>query len=230
MPLTRRSSFAPHRPPIPKQVCFLLLDVYLLQRQPEKAAEVLAYLERSFSALTRVEASTSAASAFSSKENGLSEMSDAASPDGKGGAAVPGEWPKKSARRPPTEISPEEVRAALTLYKAKLSLMSRSSHRSKREIKSALNACSQNTAGLFLKSNLEYLRQHFRKAIKLLNNSCQRSERDENLPALYFNNMGCIHHCMRRHNAAAFYFQRALLENDALYRKVSPRSPLNLLL
>ena len=128
---------------------------------------------------------------------------------------------EKSARRPPTEITPEEVRGALNLYKAKLSLMSRSSKSSKREIKTALNACAQNTTGLFLKSNLEYLRQNFRKAIKLLNNSCQKNERDPNVPALYFNNMGCIHHCMRRHTAAAFYFTRALMENDALYEKAS---------
>ena len=73
------------------------------------------------------------------------------------------------------------------------------------------------TTGLFLKSNLEYLRQNYRKAIKLLNNSCQRSDRDPNVSALYFNNMGCIHHLMRRHTAACFYFTRALQENDALY-------------
>eukprot|EP00966_Prymnesium_polylepis_P089400 2069972-Prymnesium_polylepis.1 len=150
--------------------------------------------------------------------------------------------------------------------------MARSSKSSKREIKTALNACAQNTTvraaaaaparsagrdsacsavcamdtrgnalrragalapahgacvarrynapqGLFLKANLEYLRQNFRKAIKLLNNSCQKDERDANVAALYFNNMGCIHHCMRRHNAAAFYFTRALKENDVLYEK-----------
>ena len=52
------------------------------------------------------------------------------------------------------EITPEEVRSTLNLYKAKLSLMSRSSKSSKREIKTALNACAQNTTGLFLKSAL----------------------------------------------------------------------------
>mmetsp|Transcript_15395 Transcript_15395/g.38157 ORF Transcript_15395/g.38157 Transcript_15395/m.38157 type:complete len:701 (+) Transcript_15395:80-2182(+) len=190
------------------RVCFLLLDVYLLQKQAEKATEVLAYLERSFLALTKVEGS---------KENG-----DIVAPaDGLQGAAAgtaSSDWPnKKSARRPPTDITPEEVRGALNLYKAKLALMARMSKSSKREIKTTLNACAQNTTGLFLKSNLEYLRQNYRKAIKLLNNSCQRSDRDPNVSALYFNNMGCIHHLMRRHTAACFYFTRALQENDALY-------------
>lgn len=169
---------------------------------------MLAYLERSFLALTKVEGS---------KENG-----DIAAPaDGLQGAAAgtaSSDWPnKKSARRPPTDITPEEVRGALNLYKAKLALMARMSKSSKREIKTTLNACAQNTTGLFLKSNLEYLRQNYRKAIKLLNNSCQRSDRDPNVSALYFNNMGCIHHLMRRHTAACFYFTRALQENDALY-------------
>jgi len=185
------------------RVCFLLLDVYLLQKQAEKATEVLAYLERSFLALTKVE--------------GIKENGDiVAAADGLQG--ITSDWPnKKSARRPPTDITPEEVRGALNLYKAKLALMARMSKSSKREIKTTLNACAQNTTGLFLKSNLEYLRQNYRKAIKLLNNSCQRSDRDPNVSALYFNNMGCIHHLMRRHTAACFYFTRALQENDALY-------------
>ena len=37
------------------RVCFLLLDVHLLQKQADKAGEVLSYLERSFLTLTKVE-------------------------------------------------------------------------------------------------------------------------------------------------------------------------------
>ena len=192
------------------RVCFLLLDVHLLQKQADKAGEVLSYLERSFLTLTKVEG----------KENGSADA-PADGPQGAaagGGGSLASDWPnKKSARRPPTDITPDEVRSALSLYKAKLALMARMSKSSKREIKTTLNACTPNTTGLFLKSNLEYLRQNYRKAIKLLNNSCQKSDRDPNIAALYFNNMGCIHHLMRRHTAAAFYFTRALQENDALY-------------
>ena len=175
-------------------------------------SQVLAYLERSFLALTKVE--------------GIKENGDiVAAADGLQG--ITSDWPnKKSARRPPTDITPEEVRGALNLYKAKLALMARMSKSSKREIKTTLNACAQNTTGLFLKSNLEYLRQNYRKAIKLLNNSCQRSDRDPNVSALYFNNMGCIHHLMRRHTAACFYFTRALQENDALYSGAAEKETL----
>ena len=90
---------------------------------------MLAYLERSFLALTKVEGS---------KENG----DIVAAADGLQGAAAgtaSSDWPnKKSARRPPTDITPEEVRGALNLYKAKLALMARMSKSSKREIKDIL--------------------------------------------------------------------------------------------
>ena len=89
---------------------------------------MLAYLERSFLALTKVE--------------GIKENGDiVAAADGLQGAAAgtTSDWPnKKSARRPPTDIPPEEVRGALNLYKAKLALMARMSKSSKREIKDIL--------------------------------------------------------------------------------------------
>jgi len=195
------------------KLCFLLLDVYLLQRQAERAAEVLAQLEKSYAVLTKMDGD---------KQNGEADGAAVGATGATGGADGKGaageDWPnKRSSRRPPTDITPEEVRSALSLYKAKLALMARSSKSSKREIKTTLNACAQNTTGLFLKCNLEWQRQNYRKAIKLLNNSCQTTEREKNVSALYFNNMGCIHHCMRRHQAAAFYFTRALQENDTLY-------------
>jgi len=212
------------------KLCFLLLDVYLLQKQAERAAEVLTYVEKSFAALT-----TKGDGEVGRQPNGEAASGDVsigaatlAVPviDSPGGKMLPSlgradGWPnKRSSRRPPTDVTTEEVRGALALYKAKLALMARSSKSSKREIKTTLNACAQNTTGLFLKCNLEWQRQNYRKAIKLLNNSCQAgAEREKNVSALYFNNMGCIHHCMRRHQAAAFYFTRALQENDALYQQ-----------
>ena len=77
-----------------------VLDVLLLQRQPEKAQEVLAYLERSYTALTKVDGA---------KENGVGDAADAATgaADGKGAPLpVPGDWPKKPARRPPRSACP----------------------------------------------------------------------------------------------------------------------------
>ena len=145
------------------KVCFLLLDVYLLMRQAERAVEVLGYLDKSFASLTRADGNGVAA-----------DGAPAEAPK----SAASGDWPNKrsSSRRPPTAITADEVRAALALYKAKLALTSRASKSSKREIKTTLNACAGTTTGLFLKCNLEWQRQNYRKAIKLLNNSCQTTE------------------------------------------------------
>ena len=76
----------------------------------------------------------------------------------------------------------------------------------------------QNTPILYIKSNFEYLRGNYRKAIKLLNSAPQSlkttAETGENLAAMYYNNMGVIHFYMRKHNLGAFYFRKALQENE----------------
>ena len=41
------------------------------------------------------------------------------------------------------------------------------------------------------------------------------SETGENLTAMYYNNMGVVHFYMRKHNLGAFYFRKALQENEA---------------
>ncbi|CAM9384809.1 unnamed protein product, partial [Phaeothamnion confervicola] len=75
----------------------------------------------------------------------------------------------------------------------------------------------QNTAALYLKANFEHLRQNHRKAIKLLA-SCHGFQGTEEYygpgePAAvaYYNNMGCLHHRLRRHHTALAYFRKALL-------------------
>lgn len=135
-----------------QQVCFLLLDVQLLQKQTEKASEVLSYLERSYSTLIKADGT---------KENGTET---AAVPDASvgelKGPTIPKDWPnRRSVRRPPTDITPDDVRGALNLYKAKLSLMARSSKSSKREIKTtyaprlARPACVANACRLLHESS-----------------------------------------------------------------------------
>ena len=76
----------------------------------------------------------------------------------------------------------------------------------------------QNTPILYIKSNFDYLRGNYRKAIKLLNSAPQSlkttAETGENLAAMYYNNMGVIHFYMRKHNLGAFYFRKARQENE----------------
>ena len=44
------------------------------------------------------------------------------------------------------------------------------------------------------------------------------SQRDSNVCALYFNNLGCIHHSLRKHALASVYFEHALRENGDVRR------------
>ena len=36
----------------------------------------------------------------------------------------------------------------------------------------------------------------------------------EHLPALYYNNMGCVHHYIAKPNLSTFYLQKALVEEE----------------
>jgi len=83
----------------------------------------------------------------------------------------------------------------------------------KREIKNAITTIPQNATSIFYKSYLEYLRNNYKKAIKLLNVH-QNTNNDKLLPVLFYNNMGCIHYRMKKYNAALYYFTRALKESS----------------
>ncbi|KAG5179859.1 hypothetical protein JKP88DRAFT_346820 [Tribonema minus] len=74
----------------------------------------------------------------------------------------------------------------------------------------------QNLTALYLKANLEYLRDNYKKALKLLA-SCHGFQGSEEYagpgePAgpHYHNNMGCLHHKLGKHHAALHYFNKAL--------------------
>ncbi len=64
---------------------------------------------------------------------------------------------------------------------------------------------------LYLKANLEYLRQNYKKALKLLA-SCQRGEggREGGITAAYYNDMGCLHSKMGLHFLSLQYFQKSV--------------------
>lgn len=90
----------------------------------------------------------------------------------------------------------------------------------------------RNTTAIYLKANFEYLRQNYRKALKLLASSHGGNVGDPSdttaslniskqnpghtakpagpVGCMYYNNVGCVHHKMRRHHVALYYFQKAL--------------------
>uniref|UniRef100_A0A672H639 CCR4-NOT transcription complex subunit 10 n=1 Tax=Salarias fasciatus TaxID=181472 RepID=A0A672H639_SALFA len=146
-------------------VCFLLVDLYLVTFQPEKALHLLAVLDK--------------LSVQGSNKNGKGEVVLA-------------------------------VRAYIQM---------KSSKACKREIKSVMNTAGNSASSLFLKSNFEYLRGNYRKAVKLLNSSNMAEhagplKTGECVRCMFWNNLGCIHFAMGKHNLGIFYFKKALQEND----------------
>ncbi|OCT75907.1 hypothetical protein XELAEV_18031093mg [Xenopus laevis] len=147
-------------------VCFLLVDLYLLTFQTEKALHLLVVLEKMI------------LQGHSNNKNGKNNE-----------------------------------------YKVRAYIQMKSLKACKREIKSVMNTSGNSAPSLFLKSNFEYLRGNYRKAVKLLNSSNIAEypgfmKTGECVRCMFWNNLGCIHFAMGKHNLGLFYFKKALQEND----------------
>ncbi|XP_031479439.1 uncharacterized protein LOC116250140 isoform X1 [Nymphaea colorata] len=103
-----------------------------------------------------------------------------------------------------------DLKLKLHLYKVRLLLLTRNLKATKREVKSAMNIARgrDSSTALLLKSQLEYARGNHRKAIKLLMTSINRTEPGSS--SIFFNNLGCIYHHLRKHSTSIFFFSRAL--------------------
>ncbi|KAM9353009.1 CCR4-NOT transcription complex subunit 10 isoform 1-T1 [Symphorus nematophorus] len=169
-------------------VCFLLVDLYLLTFQPEKALHLLAVLDK--------------LSVQGSNKNGKGE-------NNKEGANQKAEFTAMI----------EAAKSKMHQYKVRAYIQMKSSKACKREIKSVMNTAGNSAPSLFLKSNFEYLRGNYRKAVKLLNSSNIAEhpgpiKTGECVRCMFWNNLGCIHFAMGKHNLGIFYFKKALQEND----------------
>ncbi|XP_044062432.1 CCR4-NOT transcription complex subunit 10 isoform X3 [Siniperca chuatsi] len=172
-------------------VCFLLVDLYLLTFQPEKALHLLAVLDK--------------LSVQGSNKNGKGENNSS----NKDGANQKAEFTAMI----------EAAKSKMHQYKVRAYIQMKSSKACKREIKSVMNTAGNSAPSLFLKSNFEYLRGNYRKAVKLLNSSNIAEhpgpiKTGECVRCMFWNNLGCIHFAMGKHNLGIFYFKKALQEND----------------
>ncbi|XP_029308036.1 CCR4-NOT transcription complex subunit 10 isoform X2 [Cottoperca gobio] len=172
-------------------VCFLLVDLYLLTFQPEKALHLLAVLDK--------------LSVQGGNKNGKGESNSS----NKDGANQKAEFTAMI----------EAAKSKMHQYKVRAYIQMKSSKACKREIKSVMNTAGNSAPSLFLKSNFEYLRGNYRKAVKLLNSSNIAEhpgpiKTGECVRCMFWNNLGCIHFAMGKHNLGIFYFKKALQEND----------------
>ncbi|CAN6449825.1 unnamed protein product [Victoria cruziana] len=103
-----------------------------------------------------------------------------------------------------------DLKLKLHLYKVRLLLLTRNLKATKREVKSAMNIARgrDSSTALLLKSQLEYARGNHRKAIKLLMTSINRTEPGSS--SIFFNNLGCIYHQLRKNSTSVFFFSKAL--------------------
>ncbi|XP_032091506.1 CCR4-NOT transcription complex subunit 10 [Thamnophis elegans] len=173
-------------------VCFLLVDLYLLTCQAEKALHLLAVLEKMVSQ-------------GNNNKNGKAETGNNAS--------------KEANNKIESGTLTEAAKSKIHQYKVRAYIQMKSLKACKREIKSVMNTAGNSAPSLFLKSNFEYLRGNYRKAVKLLNSSNIAEhpgfmKTGECLRCMFWNNLGCIHFAMAKHNLGIFYFKKALQEND----------------
>uniref|UniRef100_A0A3P8NT78 CCR4-NOT transcription complex subunit 10 n=1 Tax=Astatotilapia calliptera TaxID=8154 RepID=A0A3P8NT78_ASTCA len=180
-----------------QSVCFLLVDLYLLTFQPEKALHLLTVLDK--------------LSVQGSNKNGKGEV-DTNTKDG-------------GNQKAELAAMIEAAKSKIHQYKVRAYIQMKSSKACKREIKSVMNTAGNvslmpySAPSLFLKSNFEYLRGNYRKAVKLLNSSniaehAGPIKTGECVRCMFWNNLGCIHFAMGKHNLGIFYFKKALQEND----------------
>ncbi|XP_035247999.1 CCR4-NOT transcription complex subunit 10 isoform X1 [Anguilla anguilla] len=173
-------------------VCLLLVDLYLLTFQPEKALHLLAVLEK----LT----------VQGNNKNGKTEAANSSNKDG-------------GNQKADCTAVIEAAKSKMHQYKVRAYIQMKSLKACKREIKSVMNTAGTSAPSLFLKSNFEYLRGNYRKAVKLLNSSNIAEhpgalKTGECVRCMFWNNLGCIHFAMGKHNLGIFYFKKALQEND----------------
>uniref|UniRef100_A0A3P9LKD1 CCR4-NOT transcription complex subunit 10 n=1 Tax=Oryzias latipes TaxID=8090 RepID=A0A3P9LKD1_ORYLA len=105
--------------------------------------------------------------------------------------------------RPEFAAMIEAAKYKLHQYKVRAYIQMKSSKACKREIKSVMNTAGNSAPSLFLKSNFEYLRGNYRKAVKLLN-SCNIAD----ITCMF------VRGFTSQHNLGIFYFKKALQEND----------------
>ncbi|KAM6102301.1 CCR4-NOT transcription complex subunit 10 isoform 3-T3 [Theristicus caerulescens] len=127
-------------------VCFLLVDLYLLTYQAEKALHLLAVLEKMISQGNNN-------SKNGKNESGNNTNKDSSNQKAESGALV------------------EVAKSKIHQYKVRAYIQMKSLKACKREIKSVMNTAGNSAPSLFLKSNFEYLRGNYRKAVKLLNSA-----------------------------------------------------------
>ncbi|XP_066289974.1 CCR4-NOT transcription complex subunit 10-like isoform X2 [Branchiostoma lanceolatum] len=199
-----------------RKICMVLIDLYLLTYQAEKALHMVSYFDKML---------FDPPSTGKSKEGAQDKDKDKE----KDKTPESGGTPAAAKETSVETVSPnEEFRPLLHQYKARCCLLAKSIKACKREIKAVINTQGMTSTTIFLKANFEYLRHNYRKAVKLLSSipdAPRMIELGEWIPVMFYNNLGCIHFYMKKYNLGAFYFKKAMQENDNRAQQLPKREP-----
>lgn len=129
------------------------------------------------------------------------------------GRPILNEFPRPSADLAATAA---DLKVRLQIYKVRLLLLTRNLKVAKRELKVLMNMARgrDSSTELLLKSQLEYARGNYRKAVKLLSTPHNRTE--PVMLAMFYNNLGCILHQQRSYHTSILCFSKALKYSLAL--------------
>ncbi|KAJ1288535.1 hypothetical protein BS78_02G096400 [Paspalum vaginatum] len=123
------------------------------------------------------------------------------------GRPILNDFPRASADLAATAA---DLKVRLQIYKVRLLLLTRNLKVAKRELKVLMNMARgrDSSTELLLKSQLEYARGNYRKAVKLLSTPNNRTE--PAMLAMFYNNLGCILHQQRSYHTSIWCFSKAL--------------------
>lgn len=118
-------------------------------------------------------------------------------------------------------ITAVDFKLKLQLYKVRFLLLTGNLKAAKREVKGAMNVARgrDSSMALLLKSQLEYARGNYRKAIKLLMALGVRTE--AGISSMFLNNLGCVYHQLAKYHSATVFFSKALSSSSSI-RKEKP--------
>ncbi|KAI3410608.1 uncharacterized protein J3R85_018695 [Psidium guajava] len=118
-------------------------------------------------------------------------------------------------------ITAVDFKLKLQLYKVRFLLLTGNLKAAKREVKGAMNVARgrDSSMALILKSQLEYARGNYRKAIKLLMALGVWTE--AGISSMFLNNLGCVYHQLVKYHSASVFFSKALSGSSSI-RKEKP--------
>lgn len=124
-----------------------------------------------------------------------------------------------------TPVAKDQYRPRIHFFKAQIHLLNRNVKACKKELKSYTSMAGNSACAQYLKAHVEYLRQNYRKALKVLGSAPKNPigpDTGECLSSYFFNDLGCVHYTLGKYSLAAHYFRKALEENDAALNGFPP--------